>query len=226
MPGPDRINVLGLICSCVSQTVLLGGILIGLLDVHRPLLGTGAASRPPLVVELIPLDRAMPGRSPLMVRHVPTKPFADAPVRATPMAAPMPPARNASIESHHGNAAASPPEIAPSAVEGGARVSELSSYQHRLYEAIARGCRYPAEARRAHLAGVTTLAFTIDRAGSVTQAWIHKSSGSDLLDNAALEALDRARPLPAIPASLPARIDFIIELDLSILQQAAVQTFG
>lgn len=226
MPGPNRINVLGLICSCVSQAVLLGGILVGLLDFHHHLLGTRAASRPPLVVELIPLDEGLAGRSHPKLQRMPLKPLAGTPARATPMAASAPPERIAPMPARDGGAVVSPVDFAPSAAESGARTSDLSTYQHRLYEAISRGSRYPAEASRAHLAGVTTLAFTVDRAGGVIQSWIHKSSGSDLLDNAALEALERARPLPPIPASLPARIDFVIELDLSTLQQAAVQTLG
>lgn len=228
MPGPHRINVLGLICSCVSQAVLLGGILVGLLDFPPHLLGTRASTRP-LVIELIPVDESVDRPLRPIPRRVLTTPPAAAPGRIAPgpsMTPAMPPAPIASVASRARDATVSPVHFASPAAESGSRTSDLDTYQHRLYEAIARGSRYPAEARRAHLGGVTTLAFTVDRAGGVTQSWIQKSSGSDLLDNAALEALERARPLPPIPASLPARIDFVIELDLSILQQAAVQTFG
>ncbi|MGI9377599.1 MAG: TonB C-terminal domain-containing protein, partial [Tsuneonella suprasediminis] len=48
------------------------------------------------------------------------------------------------------------------------------------------------------------------------------SSGSALLDEAVLAALESAQPLPPIPSSLPARLDFIIEIDSS-LQQVALR---
>ncbi|MEJ2459763.1 MAG: TonB family protein [Novosphingobium sp.] len=98
----------------------------------------------------------------------------------------------------------------------------LNDYQRLLYEIVARHSRYPSEAGKLRLAGVTCLAFRLDRNGNVLDRWIEHSSGSALLDKAALAALERAQPLPPIPPSLPARLDFIIEIDSS-LQQVALQ---
>lgn len=75
------------------------------------------------------------------------------------------------------------------AERGSTTASGFSDYQRRLYASLARGSRYPAEARYLHLAGVTQLAFRIDRSGTVLESWIRESSGSELLDSAALEAL-------------------------------------
>ncbi|WP_245968232.1 energy transducer TonB [Hephaestia caeni] len=98
--------------------------------------------------------------------------------------------------------------------------ADLDEYQRRLYEVVARHSRYPSEAKRLRLAGVTYLAFRLDRRGKVLESWVQRSSGSEMLDNAALAALDRAQPLPPIPPSLPARMDFVIEIDSSLLQVA------
>lgn len=224
MSGPSRINVLGLLCSCVSNAALLGGILFGLLDTRPRAVGARAVARP-LIVELIPLAGKAEGRSRQGSPAAPAPPVAAPPEpRRAPGAQQIAfvPIRPATLMKEEGDALGA----AASTSDSSARAAEFSAYQHRLYEAIARSSRYPAEARRAHLSGVTILAFTLDRAGNVVDSWIQKSSGSEMLDNAALEALERARPLPPLPAGYPARIDFVIELDLSILQQAALNTIG
>ncbi|HEX7853255.1 MAG TPA: TonB family protein [Sphingobium sp.] len=104
--------------------------------------------------------------------------------------------------------------------------AELSDYQRHLYDEVARHSRYPAEAKRLHLAGVTHLAFRLDRLGHLLESWVQESSGSEILDNAALDALQRAQPLSPIPPSLPAHMEFVIEIDASLLQQLALATVG
>lgn len=227
MPGSNRINLLSLFCSCVGNAVILGGIMYGLSQSSQEKLGLKQASRP-LVIELVPLDRADTARGDFAgqkredVRvalsrrdggHVPKRieppVVAAASVEVDRRGEPKP---NASGESGGDSAV-------PSAFE-------LSAYQRRLYEALARNSRYPAEARRMRLSGVTRLAFRIDRVGHVVESWIQESSGSELLDDAALEALGRAQPLPPIPVSLPSRLDFVIEIDLSTMQQFASRAAG
>lgn len=127
------------------------------------------------------------------------------------------------------SAPSNPDQIAALPEDGGGIASsssaaaDLSDYQRRLHEIVARHSRYPGEAKQLRLAGITHLAFRLDRNGNVLESWVHRSSGSALLDNAALLALQKSRPLPPIPASLPARMDFVIEIDSS-LQQVAFQT--
>ena len=115
--------------------------------------------------------------------------------------------------------------------EGGGAASavstaELSEYQRRLYEIVERNSHYPEAARRLSVAGVTRLAFRLDRLGNVLESWVQESSGSELLDDAALDALKRSQPLPPIPPSLPSRMDFVIEIDSSLLRQVAMRTNG
>ncbi|TGX48755.1 energy transducer TonB [Sphingomonas gei] len=183
--------------------------------------------RSPLVVELIPLGPAegalhnpirserprTPAAAPLEGRR-----RAAQPVRLIAFVAP--PSKSAG----EGIAVATSSETA--GYRGGPSPSDFSDYQRRLYQALAAVSRYPAEARRLSLSGVTRLAFKIDRPGKVLDSWIQDSSGSELLDNAALEALERAQPLPPIPASLPSRMDFVIEIDLSVMQRNASWSAG
>lgn len=225
MPGPNRINFPGLFCSCVGQAVILGGILYGLSDSRRERLGIKDAHAP-LVLQFEPFSAdGAPSRS-VKADHVATAvtPLADSKRR---LAEPVKSSDPASAEAVP--AADEAPAKTPSEAQGehaAVNPSQFSDYQRRLYEAVANGSRYPAEARRLNLSGVTRLAFKVDREGKVLDSWIQESSGSELLDDAALAALERAQPLPPIPVGLPSRLNFVIEIDLSVIRQDASQQAG
>jgi TonB family protein len=98
-------------------------------------------------------------------------------------------------------------ESVPSGVEGlgtgsgggggsaGASGPDLTALHQRLAEA-AQSC-YPAAARRLRLSGQLELAFCASADGRASNPSLGFSSGSELLDRAALDCLlDRAAPLP------------------------------
>jgi periplasmic protein TonB len=60
---------------------------------------------------------------------------------------------------------------------------------------------YPDAARPA--SGTAVVAFSVDRGGRVMSARLVRSSGSSLLDQAAVETVRRANPVPAPPAGVP-----------------------
>jgi TonB family protein len=64
------------------------------------------------------------------------------------------------------------------------------------------GCvpEYPAAALKIEAQGTTTLQFTVDDKGALTDAAISKSSGHEVLDRAALSALSKCRFKPAVTA--------------------------
>ncbi|MEP9360967.1 TonB family protein [Sphingomonas sp. KR3-1] len=197
----------------------------GLSDSHRERLGAKNARAPQLLAFELPSaegtpDRAVHGEHAAApaVRLAESKRRAAEPLnRGQPAPiAPMPVA-DASLSKAPGDAEREHSAVSP---------SQFSDYQRRLYEAVANSSRYPAEARRLNLSGVTRLAFKVDRDGKVLDSWIQESSGSELLDDAALAALDRAQPLPPLPAGLPSQQGFVIEIDLSVIRQDASQAAG
>ncbi len=225
MPGPNRINFPGLFCSCVGQAVILGGILYGLSDSHRERLGIRDAHAP-LVLEFEPFRAEGTRSRAAKADHVAAAaaPLAKGKRRLAELVSPGDPARPAAAP-----VADAVPAKVPSEAQGeqaAMNPSQLSDYQRRLYEAVANGSRYPAEARRLNLSGITRLAFKVDREGKVLDSWIQESSGSELLDDAALAALERAQPLPPIPIGLPPRLNFVIEIDLSVIRHDAIQQAG
>ena len=62
---------------------------------------------------------------------------------------------------------------------------------------IERAKRYPEAARRMRLGGETLVKFSIDPQGGLAELKIVESSGSELLDTAALDTVRRAVPFPA-----------------------------
>ncbi|WP_257554668.1 energy transducer TonB [Sphingobium sp. CFD-2] len=223
MSSPARIDVLGILVSCLGHAAVLGGLIAANSNSTKP--SRPAAQRETaMMVDFIELsgddesDRSTshsassPSKSP--TGHDVRTPTAAAALDGSALRA------SARSAPSSGDQTASLPE------DGGGTAfaaAELDEYQRLLYEIVARHSRYPGEAKQLRLAGITYLAFRLDRNGNVLESWIQRSSGSAMLDNAALAALERSRPLPPIPASLPARMDFVIEIDSS-LQQIALRT--
>lgn len=73
------------------------------------------------------------------------------------------------------------------------------TWQKALHLHLSKHKRYPAQARSRRVEGVVTIGFSIDHSGAVISRRIVKGSGSPLLDEEALEMLERASPLPAPP---------------------------
>lgn len=75
----------------------------------------------------------------------------------------------------------------------------VSNYPGKVVSKLRRSLRYPAAARRARLRGEVHVAFTVTGGGGVSGARVVRSSGSPVLDQAALDTVRRAAPFPPIP---------------------------
>ncbi|MDB5734749.1 MAG: periplasmic protein TonB [Alphaproteobacteria bacterium] len=105
---------------------------------------------------------------------------------------------------------AAAPISQPSPVAGEGKDAFLG----RLLGQLNRFKQYPRAARQAHIEGVVMLHFIMDADGKVTSFEIAKSSGRPILDAEALALIQRAQPLPAIPASYPSRtLDAIVPIE-------------
>jgi protein TonB len=76
--------------------------------------------------------------------------------------------------------------------------------------------RYPASARARREEGVAHVHFRMNRAGAVLSAEILRSSGSAMLDRAALDTIRRAQPLPAIPEDKADVLDLSVPVEFFI----------
>ncbi|OFJ47332.1 hypothetical protein BA896_016225 [Janthinobacterium lividum] len=127
------------------------------------------------------------------VRHAPVSPVpaATASVAAAPPSPALPPA---------------PQELR----------SGVSSWEGKVLARMERFRRYPAASRAKQEQGVVYLRCRIDRDGQVLAASIERSSGSAALDQAALDTLQRAAPLPRIPKERPEPLELSIPVEFSI----------
>lgn len=118
-------------------------------------------------------------------------------VAQVPVASPVPPA----------------PVASPSKASGETR----DSYLGRLLAQLNRFKQYPRTARQARIEGVVMLHFVMDADGKVVSFEIAKSSGRPVLDAEALALIQRAQPLPALPADFPTRtLDAVVPIEFSL----------
>jgi protein TonB len=87
-------------------------------------------------------------------------------------------------------------------------VAITRAYLREIRDELSRAKRYPVSAQRLGLQGVVIVAFVIDDAGSFTAITVKRSSGSDLLDRAAVETVKElsrkiSRPKETGKLSLP-----------------------
>ena len=76
----------------------------------------------------------------------------------------------------------------------------VSNYPGKVVSKLRRALRYPAAARSQGLRGEVQVAFTVSASGGVGGVRVVRSSGSAILDKAAVDTVRRAAPFPAIPA--------------------------
>jgi protein TonB len=87
----------------------------------------------------------------------------------------------------------------------------------RLLAQLNRFKQYPRAARQAHIEGVVMLHFIMDAEGNVLTSEIATSSGRPVLDNEALALIQRAQPLPALPAGFPTpTLDAVVPIEFSL----------
>jgi protein TonB len=76
-------------------------------------------------------------------------------------------------------------------------------FKQALFRHILRYQRYPKAAESRGLQGTVKAVFSMNREGKLLGVWIKSSSGQAALDQAAIDTIRRAQPLPRIPSVLP-----------------------
>jgi periplasmic protein TonB len=85
---------------------------------------------------------------------------------------------------------------------GGGLPGDTRDYAASLLAWLERHKEYPSGARLRRQEGTVMLYFVVDRNGRVLEYRLQRSSGHALLDEEVLAMIERAQPLPAMPASL------------------------
>ena len=169
--------------------------------------------------EPTPTSEPQPEPEPEPTPEPPAEPMSETSPEPVPEPIPEPtppePVEAAATPREHRTTPPAPPQTTPLATNtsatstsasastsAGARHAE-QSWQQQLLAHLQRYKRYPRLARSRQITGTVYLSFATDRSGTVLQPTISQSSGSNLLDNAGLQMLQRAEPLPPPPPELP-----------------------
>ncbi|MCY4389632.1 MAG: TonB family protein [Desulfurellaceae bacterium] len=95
-----------------------------------------------------------------------------------------------------------------------------SDYPNQLLARLSQYKSYPPALRKKRQQGTVVLAFSVDRSGAVLASDVQKSSGYPLLDQAALDLLVKASPLPAMPDSMAReRLYLVLPVEFSLTTQ-------
>lgn len=99
----------------------------------------------------------------------------------------------------------------------GSSQESTDDYIVRLRAWLARHKEYPQAARQTEIQGTVRLYLVVDQAGNVRELRITQSSGSALLDRAAQQMVERAEPLPRMPATMQRnRLELIVPIVFSL----------
>lgn len=144
-----------------------------------------------VVVSRVP--QARPDYRPLKKEPPPVRP--ERPKRAEAKKRPAPSAAQASAPRRQARASA------PNAgANNGRPTASPQQWQSAVFRHLERHKRYPRDAGRA--GGTVRVRFTVDARGGVLGAKLVASSGHAALDQAAVELLRRASPIPAPPPNV------------------------
>lgn len=126
--------------------------------------------------------------------------------------APAAPAQSTTSQS---SAASSPATSTPQPSAGGgnatgqpsANVSAVAkaSYARLLLTRLQRAIVYPRRAQRRDIEGVVRVEVVLAASGALKNVRLVRTSGSDVLDEAAIELVRRVAPFPAVPRDLSPR---------------------
>jgi periplasmic protein TonB len=165
--------------------------------------------------------RSVTSPAPAVTRQQTTIPDADAtpsatatPVAAKPVVQNQPPGGAARPTAQAMATTAPSASSSPPANRITENFSARASYMQRCRALIERHKEYPVMARRGGVEGTVMIRGSLGRDGSLRQCQLAKSSGSCLLDNAALRAVRSVDKFPPAPAELFG-VELLFELPVS-----------
>lgn len=97
---------------------------------------------------------------------------------------------------------AEPHESAAQAVQAAQAAAYVKNNYLYIQRRIKNNLVYPAQAKRTGIQGAADISFVIQLDGQVHRATVHRTSGQEILDNAAIEAVYRSAPFRPPPHTL------------------------
>jgi protein TonB len=171
----------------------------------------------PEIAEVVTPEVAVPLPEPRPVIKEPEKKQAERKVEPRKKAEKPAPKREVAKAEPKAEPRAKPAAKAPSSQKSKAsRAPSISpaKWQSRVLAWLNRHKRYPRGARSRREEGVVSVSFAINASGDVISARVARSSGNSELDEAALDMLRRASPVPAPPPGVGRNIAVPVQFNL------------
>lgn len=221
---PRSSRIFGSLGTIAIGGLLAAGFLVALDRFDRP-----KRVSAPLIVTLLPVEapqtrQSKPVETPKPVQTSLAKPqpheTQPAPQPIVSLPAPQAPAAPQKLPVTGAPASAAVPALPQPAPLTPAAPAQAShgpdKWEGRVLARIERFRRYPSDAQRARLQGTAYIRFRINRDGHVLSSSLERSSGYPALDDAAMDTLRRADPLPKIPADRPDEIELLVPIEFFI----------
>ncbi len=145
------------------------------------------------------------------VKHEATRPTLPAPSEPIAAATPAP---AAPVEMQATPVLA---PVVPAPIAADAQADAEAAYKARVRQAVAEHKHYPKLARRMQEEGRVVVEFTLESSGALVAVRIKQGSGSELLDEAALQAVRDAAPFAPFPeGSTRQRWEFTLPLSFML----------
>lgn len=101
--------------------------------------------------------------------------------------------------------------------QGGGLAGAAADYMSVLQAWLEKHKEYPRSARLRRIEGAVMLYFSIDREGRLLAYRIERSSGHRMLDKETIAMINRAQPLPPIPADMSRdRLEVVVPVQFSL----------
>lgn len=213
-------KIFGLVGTCLVFVIVLAGILLTFEQRLEP-----PPPSAPLVVNLLPL--ASPPRTPPKPRDAPRPvekhELKPAPPKVAPVEHPIIPLPTISIppappvttpvDPAPPLPQTAAPKTAPAPLAPQVSSNAPDTWEGRVLARLQKVQRYPGAARSASEQGVVYIRFRLNRDGHVLSSSLMRSSAFPVLDQAALDTLRRADPLPKIPPERPDEIELVVPME-------------
>lgn len=106
----------------------------------------------------------------------------------------------------------------PKAKVNKTQIATSNNYKKVLLSRLAKFKKYPRIAKRKKIEGRAILRVKIDRSGKVLESELTSSTGSELLDKATIQILNRASPLPPMPENIEANVfQFFVPVEFKLV---------
>ncbi|MBD1550081.1 energy transducer TonB family protein [Pseudomonas typographi] len=164
-----------------------------------------AQQQPPAPVEEPPLPKLAEAPTPKIAVPKPVKPKAKPqpkPMEKKPDPPKEVPEQAAKTEPTESEKAAAPKPAPQQPAAPPSNSEAKRTWQSDLLQHLAKYKEYPRMARMRRNEGTVVLEFTLDSDGKLLEVAVAMSSGSSLLDEAAVKQVRKAAPMPKPPAEL------------------------